>query len=205
MMNDENSDGGGQLSDEILDALECNFMGFFEDEAYISLNAISGTQKHRAIQLRALVQNQVIYILVDSGRSHTFLNVVMVERISYVPSDTKPMTARVANGVTVKCTKEIKNLEWWMQAHTFQVDTKILNIGAYDLILVMDWLEKNRPMNCDWLLKWVEFEHKGALIRLQGVVPNSAIQLTEISGEHLLKLNKGNEIWVIVLLEPLTD
>uniref|UniRef100_A0A0A8XTC1 Uncharacterized protein n=1 Tax=Arundo donax TaxID=35708 RepID=A0A0A8XTC1_ARUDO len=167
----DNGDGGGILSDDILDVLECNFMQLSHNtDAFLSLNAISGTQKHRAIQLRALVQNQVILILVDSGSSHTFLNSAILDRIPCTPTDITPMKVRVANGAVVPCSQEVKNFEWWIQGHTFKTDAKLMHIGAYDLILGMDWLEQFRPMNCDWLFKWMEFHYKGQLIRLQGVL-----------------------------------
>jgi hypothetical protein len=33
----------------------------------------------------------------------------------------------------------------------------VIDMGAYDLVLGMDWLELYRPMVCDWLEKWIEF------------------------------------------------
>ena len=45
-------------------------------------------------------------------------------------------------------------MEWWIQGNPFQVDAKLLNFSAYDVILGMDYLEQYNPMNCVWLLKW---------------------------------------------------
>jgi hypothetical protein len=76
------------------------------------------------------------------------------------------MKVRVANGACLPCFSEIQNFEWWIQWHTFQVNAKIIDMGAYDLVLGMDWLERFRPMTCDWLQKWIEFEYKNKMIRL---------------------------------------
>jgi hypothetical protein len=43
------------------------------------------------------------------------------------------------------------------------IGAKLLEIGAYDLILGMDWLERFRPMMCDWLEEWIEFQYNGNL------------------------------------------
>jgi hypothetical protein len=67
---DSVGDGGEILSEEVLNALELS-----SEECFLSLNAISGTQSNRVIHLRALVQNQVLSILIDLGSSHTFLTV----------------------------------------------------------------------------------------------------------------------------------
>jgi hypothetical protein len=39
------------------------------------------------------------------------------------------------------------------------MDAKVLDMGAYDLVLGMDWLEQFSPMNCAWLEKWIEFNY----------------------------------------------
>jgi hypothetical protein len=79
------------------------------------------------------------------------------------------------------------------------VDAKILDLAAYDLILGMDWLEQHRPMTCDWLLKWIEFDYQGSRVRLQGIVPSVETEvLQEISGEQLHKLAKGHDVWALV-------
>jgi hypothetical protein len=62
-----------QLTDEVLhrldveDALDAEF-------CKLSLNAISGTDKGEATKLRAMVQNKVMLVLVDSGSSHSFVS-----------------------------------------------------------------------------------------------------------------------------------
>jgi hypothetical protein len=67
-------DGGAFLSDEVLNAMEEPQFCALQGEASLSLHALFGHPKTKAIQLRALVRNQVMVILVDSGSSHTFLN-----------------------------------------------------------------------------------------------------------------------------------
>jgi hypothetical protein len=75
-------------------------------------------------------------------------------------------------------------------------------MGAYDLVLGMDWLEHYRPMTCDWLEKWIEFQHQGKWIRLQGMTSNQSEELHEVSVEQVVKWDKGDDLWVVVLVEP---
>uniref|UniRef100_A0A0A9H5I8 Uncharacterized protein n=1 Tax=Arundo donax TaxID=35708 RepID=A0A0A9H5I8_ARUDO len=81
--------------------METSFSHSSDSDGYLSLNAISGTQKQRAIQLRALINNQVILILVDSRSSHTFLNASTLDRLNYTATDINPLYVRVANGARV--------------------------------------------------------------------------------------------------------
>jgi hypothetical protein len=112
------------------------------------------------------------------------------------------MDIKVANGASLLCTTEIKQFEWWTQGNTFEVNAKVVNIGDYDLVLGMDWLEQFQSMTCDWLEKWPEFKHRGKLIRLQGVLPSESKELQEISVGQLFKWDKGNELWAAVMSEP---
>jgi hypothetical protein len=80
------------------------------------------------------------------------------------------------------------------------VDARVLELAAYDLILGMDRLEHLGPKTCDWLLKWIEFEHQGTMVRLQGILPQEDLTVSEISGEQLHKWAKGNDILALVAI-----
>jgi hypothetical protein len=165
-------DGGEFLSDEMLNSLEGPQFCMTQGEGFLSLNALSGQPRNKAIQLRALVKNQSLVILVDSGSSHTFLNARISDKLQVRATTIPSLSVRVVNDEMLRCDAEVKNFEWWCQGNTFQVDAKIIDIGAYDLVLDMDWLEQFRPMMCDWLEKWIQFQYKGSIVRLQGIVPS---------------------------------
>lgn len=108
---------------------------------------------------------------------------------------------RCCDSLTCTCTAEVKAFEWWIQGNTFQMDAKIIDIGAYELVLGMDWLEMFSPMTCDWSAKWLEFTHHGFVIRLQGMLSAHCQELQEVSIEQLLKWDRGNDLWDTVLIE----
>ena len=88
------------ISDAVLDALVENYQ---EECATISDTALSGASHPKTIQLRALIGNQVVLILLDSGSTHTFVDQALLDRVS-VPAQTmkKPMQVKVANGNVVE-------------------------------------------------------------------------------------------------------
>jgi hypothetical protein len=53
----ESFDGGGILSDEMLNMLEVATLSSGECDSFISLNAITRTQTNQAIHHRALIKN----------------------------------------------------------------------------------------------------------------------------------------------------
>jgi hypothetical protein len=119
-------DGGEFLSDDLLEALESHHLCIMQDEGYLSLHAMLGHPKQKAIQLRATVKNQALIILVDSRSFHTFINSALAQKLQFPTIPIAPMAVRVANGDVLPCTAEIKNFEWWIQGNTFQVDVKVI-------------------------------------------------------------------------------
>jgi hypothetical protein len=112
------TDGGGVLSEEVLNALEMHY-SITEENCYLSINVVARTQNSKVIHLRALAKNQALSILVDSGSSHTFLNASMLSRLQCLVSPAKHMKMKVANEQQVMSDSVVKIFEWWIQGHTF--------------------------------------------------------------------------------------
>lgn len=138
----------------------------------ISVTALSGASHPKTIQLRALVGNQVVLVLVDSGSTHTFVDQELLSRISVIADKlSHPLQVKVANGDLVTCSEMVPSLTWWIQGHSFTNSMKVLPLGGHDIILGMDWLEQWGVMKCHWADKWIQFVHQGKEIKLQGVLP----------------------------------
>uniref|UniRef100_A0A453F6X6 Peptidase A2 domain-containing protein n=1 Tax=Aegilops tauschii subsp. strangulata TaxID=200361 RepID=A0A453F6X6_AEGTS len=169
--------------------------------ATISSIALSGAQHPRTIQLRALVGNQVVLILVDSGITHTFVDQALLSRISVTTKQLPvPLQVKVANGHIVQCTEIVPQLTWWMQGHNFTNPMQVFLLGGHDIILGMDWLEQWGVMKCHWAEKWIQFQHEGKEIKLQGVLPVQQEVPKEVSVDQLLKWEKGNDVWATAIL-----
>jgi hypothetical protein len=108
LMDSTTDDGGSFLSDEMLEELETPQFNLLEANAHLSLHAMSGKPLQKSIQLQALVKNQALIILVDSGSSHTFLNSVIAHKLE-VAAPISPLYVRVDNGSTLSCTSEVKD------------------------------------------------------------------------------------------------
>jgi hypothetical protein len=134
---------GEVLSDDAVQALE-----LLEETAVpaacsqISVDALAGTAGEETIRIRALVGNQVMLLLIDSGSTHTFVTKQFAERAGCPISAAPAMPVKVANGQMMTSSEQVKGLTWWTQGHTFVTDMRILEIGAYDAILGVNWLKQ---------------------------------------------------------------
>jgi hypothetical protein len=160
-------DLGMTLSEHTLTQIEQEEKGE-EENFMLSLNALSGTTNDECMALRALLQNQVMLVLVDSGSSTSFINKQLVDRMGLQVHLCASAKVRVANGEILHSDTMVRSLEWWTNGHTYQCDMRVLGLGAYDAILGYDWLRRHSPMHCDWDDKVISFVDNGVEVQLVG-------------------------------------
>jgi hypothetical protein len=112
-----------------------------------------------------------VVILVDSGSSHSIINVKLAPGISGVSALFKPVRVQVANGNIIQCSSEFKHISWSIQDHQFILDLKVLPLPYYDMILGMDCLDCHSPMKVEWLNKWIIISKDSVPIQLHGLQP----------------------------------
>jgi len=183
------------LNDEVLKQLEIED-ALTEEFCTLSLNALAGTEHGEAMKLRSLVKNKVFLLLVDSGSSHSFVSSAFLQKVGIVPVPAPPKKVRVANGDILISDKCVPGLQWWIQGYSFVTPMRVLDMPAYDDILVFDWLSANSPITHHWDNKTMSFEHKGLSITLQGVQPMD-LSLQELPVDRLQKWLVGNDVWAL--------
>jgi hypothetical protein len=131
------------------------------DLGHLSLNMVVGIDKAQTLKLRALAQNKIMLILVDSGSTHNFVNTAFVHKSGLRSVHIPPLEVKVASGETLVTNQSVPQLEWWTQGYTFHIDTMVLDLGPFDAILGYDWLDPLSPMVCHWNQRTLDFHYKG--------------------------------------------
>jgi hypothetical protein len=189
------------LSEEVLNLMELQDLAEAQ-QLSLSLNAIAGTDSGDTIRLRALVDNQVLLILVDSGSTGSFLNEAMLSRLHCNTQKTSPVTVKLANNETMTCDQLVPDFSWWIQGETFTTPMRVLPLGAYDAILGVDWLKKHGPITGDWTLKTLDVTNSGKQVLLKGVQSPASVTVREMPVDQFAKWAKGNEIWAVAVVQP---
>jgi hypothetical protein len=189
-------DHHAELADEVLELLELQDLANAQ-ELSLSINAIAGSQSDGTICIRALVKNQVMLLLVDSGSSNTFVNENFARRLNCPTVPILAVSVKVANGEHLVCDKMVPQLEWWAQGHSFSTDMRVLPLGGYDAILGVDWLKQWGDMRCNWATKTLKFDNNGKPVTLRGMHTKEQGQLCELPVEQL---QKYKQCWIILLL-----
>ncbi|KAK1609631.1 hypothetical protein QYE76_033304 [Lolium multiflorum] len=175
------------LSQEELTGIDSTESSSDEPEVIcsVSLHALTGSTSDvpGVIQLQAFIEKHEILILVDSGSSTSFINQQLAQGLSGIQPLLKPCRVKVADGAQHRCSSYIPNCQWSSQGHQFTTDLKLLPLGAFDMILGMDWLEQNNPQ-IDWVAKTLTIQHTDGDIFLQGH-RNEQLQCSAISAQEL--------------------
>jgi hypothetical protein len=96
---------------------------------------------------------------------------------------------------------QVLGLNWCYEGHIFSDNMRVLEIGGYDAILGMDWLDSCSPMYCHWAQKVLRFAHNGEVVTLKGMVSPDQQELQEVSVEQLQCLLDTNEVWAMAVLD----
>lgn len=161
-------------------------------ELSLSLNALSGTDTSDTIRLRALVGNQVLIILLDSS---------LVSRLACSMQKVSPVTVKLPNEQFLSCDSIVPDFTWWTQGETFHTPMRVLDIGAYDAILGVDWLKRHGPIKGDWVTKKIKVTNAGKRVWLQGVTTPDKSSVRELPVKQLAKWTKGNDIWALAVVQ----
>jgi hypothetical protein len=78
----------------------------------LSQEASSPKTACSTFKLQGYIQGIPLLIMLDSGSSHSFLNVVHSSSLQGVASLAHPLSVRVANGNVINCTSHLSNAVW---------------------------------------------------------------------------------------------
>jgi hypothetical protein len=160
----------------------------------ISVQAIHGIEGSKTIRLKGHLSGKDVFMLIDLGSSHGFINEETAKCISGWQALSTPAQVQIANGEVLHCTHQQL---WGIQGHSFSTTSKILPLQGYDIILGIDWLGSHSPMEIHWVDRWVKFTQGSHQIKLQGISP--VVQLgPPVSCAQLQAMDKADSILYMV-------
>lgn len=193
-----------ELSDAVLEELELQDAATAE-LLHLSMHAMAGTEAAKTIRIRALLGNQVMLILIDSGSLGSLVCADFARRVGCSITAAPAARVKIADGSFMTSNQQVHQLEWWTQGTMFRTDMRVLELGGYDAILGMDWLGEHSPMVCDWKGRKLVVPHEGKDVCLQGITTDTQHELQEISVTQYCKWSKGNDIWAVALVKPISE
>ncbi|GKB83583.1 putative mitochondrial protein [Tanacetum coccineum] len=139
------------------------------DSPQITLNALSGLNSYQTMRVKGRVGKKVVYILIDYGSTHNFLDVHTAKKLGCRLAKTTPMQVSVANGQRMMSTYVCHYLKWSLQNEVFTSDVMLLPLGGCEMVLGIQWLATLGDMQCNFKKLIMKFNHKGRQLVLRGM------------------------------------
>ncbi|XP_026400008.1 uncharacterized protein LOC113295889 [Papaver somniferum] len=156
----------------------------------ISLHALTGLVTQNTIRVPGHLQSRDIFILIDTGSTHNFVDAKLAEQLQLPVSPTGHMLVTVANGDTTISKGIFPKLAWDMQGYDFVSDLRILPLGGCDMVLGVDWLKQLGDVMFSLVELRISFFYQGQHINHQG--SSSLPTCNMISGNNFLQFLKDN-------------
>ena len=114
------------LSEELVAQLELE-ESLTSEFCQLSVNALAATDQGNAMKLKALVKNQIMLTLVDTGSTHSFVSSEFLKKVGIQFVPTTPKHVRLPNGQVLLSDQWVPNMTWWCSGHTLQADMRVLD------------------------------------------------------------------------------
>jgi hypothetical protein len=104
-------------------------------EPEISLNAISGSLGVKSMRLLGSILQHRISILVDSGRTHNFLDPSLLSKIRLTVQPTPRLQVKIADRSSIQSCGQVLSVSLKVQGHLITTDFFLISLGGCDVVL----------------------------------------------------------------------
>jgi hypothetical protein len=180
-------------------------MGRSVPRIYVSLDTKQAEFWLHMIDVEGKINDQPIAILIDSGASHSYLDLKMVERFQLTRSKLgKPWFVQLATWEKMKINEMVKACPMEMNGMRTKVDLNIIPLGSYDFLIGMDWLDQHHVVLDYYNNTFTCLDEQGNLRIVQGIP--RAVSIREILALQLKKIyRKGCQVFVVHMEEAPMD
>jgi hypothetical protein len=186
--------------DEIVDD-----MGIKVTRIYAALDNKQAEYQSHMIEVEGMINNQTIFILIDSGAIHSYIDTKMVESLKFPRSKHgKYWLVQLVTGAKRKVNEIVNSCLMDMNGLNTRSYLNIFPLGSYECLIGMDWLDQHHAI-LDYHNKTFTFlDEEGSLRRVQ-VIPR-VVSIIEISALQLKRCyKKGCQIFVAHMEETPKD
>jgi hypothetical protein len=127
----------------------------------ISVQVVYGQSSKNTFTLLVTIGGKQGIALLDTGSTHTFMDLKFSTKIQCSTVHTSLETVLVAGGGALQTGAQVQAMDYVIQGHTFNNPFKILSLKGYDLVLGGDWMLRHSPVKFDYLSRQVKIRCNG--------------------------------------------
>ena len=149
------------------------------------------------MEIEGTISNHTLAILIDPGATLRYITPRMVQLYQLTKvKHAKPWLVQLGIGDKRRVTDFIVDCEVKLQDHKTRIDLNILPLGSYNMIIGMDWLQRNKVvLNC--FSKTFTYIAEDQILRtIKGIL--KPVSIRHISAMHLKKcIRKGCKLYAV--------
>ena len=112
----------------------------YEEIPHIFMNALSGINTYQTMKVVGMFKRHSLYILIDSGSTHNFLDLAIAKRLGCDMRGMVPLQIFVANYSKLVSSSMCKDFKWLINEDEFQANMMVVALGSCEMILGVQWL-----------------------------------------------------------------
>uniref|UniRef100_A0A803MXW2 Uncharacterized protein n=1 Tax=Chenopodium quinoa TaxID=63459 RepID=A0A803MXW2_CHEQI len=137
----------------------------------ISCSALTGAQSYHTMRVTARVGDTLLHTLIDSGRTHNFLDTHMASKLGCKAEPIEGQAVMIADGNQLVCHSICRQFTWCVGGKEYVTDVMLIPLGNYDMVLGIQWLSTLGSISWNFKQLTMKFHFNGEDIELQGISP----------------------------------
>ncbi|XP_010491426.2 PREDICTED: uncharacterized protein LOC104769009 [Camelina sativa] len=111
-----------------------------KDMPRVSISVVSGVADYRTIKVRGTHGKKVLFILLDTGSTHNFINPSTAKALGVTVQSAGVARVAVADGSKLGVQGKVSQFKWSFQGTAFKDDFMLIPLGGCDMVLGVQWL-----------------------------------------------------------------
>ena len=143
----------------------------------VALENQQGDYQNSMVEVQGMMQNEFVSILIDQGASLSYVSPGIVEKCNlYLKFFEKYRLVQLAMETKRKVVNYVENCDLFMSQFKNKIKLNVFPLGAYDVLIGMDWLEKHQvSLNCFQKI-FTCLNDKGEKITIKGIPRKSFVR-----------------------------
>jgi hypothetical protein len=140
----------------------------------ITIASINGVPKYSTFRMRGVLQGQRVFVLIDGGASHNFIDSTLVKRRHIPTVEFEGFRVEVAGGNTMPCDRYIPGLNLTLGRHDLAQEFYVMDLPDTNVILGVQWLSTLGPITTNYKTMEMSFNgENGKRVTLKGMSGNA--------------------------------
>ncbi|XP_058755573.1 uncharacterized protein LOC131628770 [Vicia villosa] len=168
----------------------------------LSPQALTGHYHPQTLKFKGKIHGLSVMVLVDTGSTHNIMQPRIAQHLNLHTTPINQFSVMVGNGSHLQCEGICSNVQILLQNKPFTLPFYLLPIEGADIVLGMAWLRTLGPIQADFSIPSLTFQHQNTPLTLTGDTSSTPTNTTFNQLRHLIHID-AIASFHLLLMEPI--